>query len=52
MHCELCNVLVISSYHSIRLSLESALGRQLSEFKSLIDEEILLILGQMDPASR
>jgi len=37
---------------SIRLSLESALGRQLSEFKSLIDEEILLILGQMDPASR
>ena len=43
---------MLSHLLSIRLSLESALGRQLSEFKSLIDEEILLILGQMDPASR
>ena len=45
-------LILSSNLHSIRLSLESALGRQLSEFKSLIDEEILLILGQMDPASR
>eukprot|EP00092_Neocalanus_flemingeri_P019020 GFUD01020608.1.p1 GENE.GFUD01020608.1~~GFUD01020608.1.p1 ORF type:complete len:614 (+),score=162.31 GFUD01020608.1:132-1973(+) len=37
---------------SIRLSLEENLNKKLDEFKSFIDEEILLILGQMDPASK
>ena len=37
---------------SIRLSLEAEMGQNLNEFKGLIDEEILLILGQMDPASK
>jgi len=37
---------------SIRLRLESDLDQKLEEFKAFIDEEILLILGQMDPASR
>jgi len=36
---------------SIRLKLEDDLKQKLEEFKSFIDEEILLILGQMDPAS-
>jgi len=37
---------------SIRLRLESELNQNLSEFKAFIDEEILLILGQMDSASK
>jgi len=37
---------------SIRLRLETDLEQKLEEFKGFIDEEILLILGQMDPASR
>ena len=37
---------------SIRLQLEAEMGQNLNEFKGLIDEEILLILGQMDPASK
>jgi len=37
---------------SIRLRLEEDLEQKLDEFKGFIDEEILLILGQMDPASR
>jgi len=37
---------------SIRLSLEADLNQTLNEFKMFIDEEILLILGQMDPASK
>ena len=37
---------------SIRLQLEADLNRSLEEYKSFIDEEILLILGQMDPASK
>merc|ERR1719430_1921381 len=36
----------------IRLQLESDLNQKLEEFKAFIDEEILLILGQMDPASK
>ena len=36
---------------SIRLKLEADLDQKLDEFKAFIDEEILLILGQMDPAS-
>ena len=37
---------------TIRLRLEAELDKKLDEFKSFIDEEILLILGQMDPASQ
>ena len=37
---------------SIRKQLENDLKQNLDEFKSFIDEEILIILGQMDPASR
>ena len=37
---------------SIRLQLENDLKQNLEEFKSFIDEEILLILGQMDQASK
>ena len=37
---------------SIRLQLEADLNKNLEEYKSFIDEEILLILGQMDPASK
>ena len=37
---------------SIRLSLEAEMEQKLEEFKPFIDEEILLILGQMDPASK
>ena len=37
---------------SIRLQLEHDLKQNLEEFKSFIDEEILLILGQMDQASK
>jgi len=37
---------------SIRLRLESDLNEKFEELKAFIDEEILLILGQMDPASR
>ena len=37
---------------SIRKQLENDLNQDLGEFKSFIDEEILLILGQMDPASK
>jgi len=37
---------------TIRLRLEAELDLKLDEFKSFIDEEILLILGQMDPASQ
>ena len=37
---------------SIRLKLEEDLNEKLEEFKSYIDEEILIILGQMDPASK
>ena len=37
---------------SIRLKLETDLNQKLEEFKAFIDEEILLILGQMDPASK
>ena len=36
---------------TIRVRLESELKQKLDEFKAFIDEEILLILGQMDPAS-
>ena len=36
---------------SIRLQLERDLNRNLEDYKSFIDEEILLILGQMDSAS-
>ena len=37
---------------SIRQSLEAEMKQNLKEFKPLIDEEILLVLGQMDPASK
>ena len=37
---------------SIRKQLENDLNQNLEEYKSFIDEEILLILGQMDPASK
>jgi len=37
---------------SIRLRLEADLNEKFDELKAFIDEEILLILGQMDPASR
>ena len=37
---------------SIRLQLEHDLRENLEEFKSFIDEQILLILGQMDQASK
>jgi len=37
---------------SIRLRLEADLNEKFEELKAFIDEEILLILGQMDPASR
>jgi len=37
---------------SIRLRLEEDLNEKFDELKAFIDEEILLILGQMDPASR
>ena len=37
---------------SIRLQLEQDLNKNLEDYKSFIDEEILLILGQMDPASK
>lgn len=36
----------------IRIQLENQLERNLETFKSFIDKEILVILGQMDPASR
>ena len=36
----------------IRLQLENRMERNLETFKSFIDKEILIILGQMDPASR
>jgi len=36
----------------IRLRLETEMGQNLSEYKGLIDEEVLLIFGQMDPASK
>ena len=37
---------------AIRQRLERELDQDLAEFKMMIDEEILLILGQMDPASK
>ena len=37
---------------TIRIKLEVDLNQKLEEFKSFIDEEILLIFGQMDPASK
>ena len=37
---------------SIRAQLESDVGESLEKFKSFIDKEILVILGQMDPASK
>ena len=37
---------------SIRMQLEKDMGQSLEGFKSFIDEETLLILGQMDPASK
>jgi len=37
---------------AIRQRLEKELDRKLNEYKMMIDEEILLILGQMDPASK
>jgi len=37
---------------AIRIKLEKDLNQDLEEFKAFIDEEILLILGQMDPASK
>ena len=37
---------------SIRLKLEADMEQKLEEFKPFIDSEILLILGQMDPASK
>jgi len=37
---------------TIRIKLEMDLNQKLEEFKSFIDEEILLIFGQMDPASK
>ena len=36
----------------IRAQLESEVGQSLEEYKSFIDKEILVILGQMDPASK
>ncbi len=36
----------------IRTQLEEIMGESLEGFKSLIDQEILVILGQMDPASQ
>ena len=36
----------------IRIQLENQMERNLETFKSFIDKEILVILGQMDPASR
>jgi len=37
---------------TIRNSLEQELAQNLNQYKAFIDEEILVILGQMDPASR
>ena len=37
---------------AIRQQLEKEMEQNLAEFKMMIDEEILLILGQMDPASK
>ena len=37
---------------SIRKQLENDMGQNLESFKSFIDKEILVILGQMDPASK
>ena len=37
---------------AIRTSCEAEMGESLEEFKSFIDKEILLILGQMNPASK
>ena len=37
---------------AIRQRLEGEMEQSLAEYKMMIDEEILLILGQMDPASR
>ena len=37
---------------SIRLQLEEKMGQTLTEYKALIDEEMLLVFGQMDPASK
>ena len=36
----------------IRKLCEEEMGENLEEYKSFIDEEILVILGQMDPASK
>jgi hypothetical protein len=36
----------------IRIQLENKLERNLETYKSFIDKEILVILGQMDPASK
>ena len=36
----------------IRRRLEEEMGESLEDYKSFIDQEILLILGQMDPASK
>ena len=36
----------------IRAQLEEQLGQSLESYKSFIDKEILVILGQMDPASK
>ena len=37
---------------AIRKLCEAEMGESLEKFKSFIDKEILLILGQMDPASK
>ena len=37
---------------AIRKLCEAEMDENLEEFKSFIDKEILLILGQMDPASK
>ena len=37
---------------AIRQRLEKEMDQNLNEYKMMIDEEILLILGQMDPASK
>ena len=46
-----CDLDTITS-KSIRLALEADMGENLGSYKPFIDKEILLILGQMDPASK
>ena len=37
---------------AIRKQLETEMGENLNNFRAFIDEEILLVLGQMDPSSK